>query len=138
MAFVFIQGLTYLYGVFYMLLALWSAYTRAKAGDGTILRFLAIDVADYIDAAVLTALVYKCADVLLLVLIAIGASAWLVDMFVKKSQEICSNRSKSARQHCLQVLALVLLLTYVHRHPIFFCYIPHLRNSVVRASQAKE
>ena len=97
MAFVFIQGLTYVYGALYMLLALWTTYNRAMAGDGIILRFLEMHSGDHhIRSATLSALVYKCADILMLLLIATGASAWLVDMFVKKAREICSNRSASA------------------------------------------
>ena len=96
MAFVFVQGLTYVYGAMYMLLALWSAYSRAVVGDTVILRFLGIEAADQIRYAVLTALVYRCADILTLMLIATGASAWLIDMFVRKSREICNNRSKPA------------------------------------------
>lgn len=109
MAFVFVQGLTYVYGVLYMLLALWSAYSRAVVGDTVILRFLGIEAADQIRYAVLTALAYRCADVLTLMLIATGASAWLIDMFVRKSREICNNRSKPAYEP-IQSICLVLLV----------------------------
>jgi hypothetical protein len=97
MAFVFTQGLTYVYGALYMLLALWTTYSRAMAGDDIILRFLVIELGDHhMRTATLSALIYKCADILMLLLIATGASAWLIDMFVKKAREICDNRSTSA------------------------------------------
>lgn len=134
MAFVFIQGLTYIYGALYMLLALWITYSRAIAGDGIILRFL---VLKFGDPAILSALVYKCADILMLLLIATGASAWLVDMFVRKAREICNNRSTSGSKQLPGSPHLLPL------HPLTFValqcavVICAARFSVVRADQAE-
>lgn len=112
MAFVFIQGLTYIYGALYMLLALWATYCRAMAGDSIILRFLALELDGHqLRSATLSALVYKCADILMLLLIATGASAWLVDMFVKKAREICDNRSAPYDGFTSSPLPLHLLTT---------------------------
>ena len=102
MAFVFTQGLTYVYGVFFMLLGLWSAHSRALAGDDAILRFLEMQdlaTAERTHSAVLSALTYRCADVLTLVMIAMAASAWLVDMFRRKVREILDNRSALSLSH---------------------------------------
>ena len=90
------------YGVFFMLLGLWSAHSRALAGDDAILRFLEMQdlaTAERTHSAVLSALAYRCADVLTLVMIAMAASAWLVDMFRRKVREILDNRSALSLSH---------------------------------------